>query len=64
MTPIPLESQRQQEILNLTYINISLKIVPNTFTYYRKNPFLFLQENSLTFLQTINFAEISNQTFN
>ena len=64
MTPIPLESQRQQEILNLTYINISLKIVPNTFTYYRKNQFLFLLENSLTFLQTTNFVEISNQTFN
>ena len=30
----------------------------NTSSYYRRNQILFLQENSLTFLQTINFVKI------
>ena len=52
--------QRLQEILNLIKIfGLKPRNKANTSSYYRKYRILSVQENSLIFLQTINFVKIS-----
>ena len=56
-----LESTNKFEILNVKIF--SLKQKNKYFRDYRKNQIFSPQENSIIFLQTISFVEISNHTF-